>query len=128
MSTLDDIKARAEKATEGPWTYMGKDHETTWIESPVEDVLIHDERGTGHMREDFSWIKQPDAEFIAHARTDIPKLVAALEAVEALHQPFEWSFGFGPVKSCKHCKDQGADEIQSSYPCATVQAITKALK
>jgi hypothetical protein len=79
MTSIDDIKARAEAATEGPWTYTGKDHQTTWIETPLEDVLIHDERGTGHMRENFSWIKEADAEFITHAREDIPKLLHALD-------------------------------------------------
>lgn len=45
------------------------------------------------------------------------------EAVLALHEPFEWSFGFGPVKSCRECVRLGASEEDSAYPCATVRAI-----
>lgn len=83
---LDAIRARADAATEGPWeTTQAQDEEsTTWIEAPYDDVLHHDERGYGHMRENFAWMKRADAEFIAHARTDIPRLLAALDAVEAL--------------------------------------------
>lgn len=62
------------------------------------------------------------------SRQDRTALLAVVQAVLDLHQSFEWSFGFGPVKSCKHCKDQGADEVQSSYPCPTVMAITDALE
>ncbi len=85
-SKLDEIAARADAATEGPWeTIQSADEETTtWLEAPYDDVLHHDTRGHGHMRQDFAWMKRADAEFIAHAREDIPKLVAALRTVEAL--------------------------------------------
>ena len=74
MSTaLEEIKARAEGATEGPWSTRRFDL----------DLFVVAENGAlnpinlgyvGNRPED-------DAEFIAHARTDIPKLLAALEAV-----------------------------------------------
>ena len=44
-------------------------------------------------------------------------------AVLSLHEPFEWSFGFGPVKSCRECVRLGASEEDAAYPCATVRAI-----
>lgn len=85
MSTLDDIKARIEKATLGPWSaepYLFGEEGRVRVTSPsdsedyntAEDVLT------------------ADAEFIAHARTDVPKLVAALEAVERLAE--EWRLAF----------------------------------
>lgn len=67
MSALDEIKARIEKATPGPWdvsyTHGRVDHLRNGIRFTVADLAFR------------------DAEFIAHARTDIPKLLAALEAV-----------------------------------------------
>lgn len=89
MSTgdrLDQIAARCNAATDGPWeTWQASDEEsTTWIDHRFGDVLNHDERGHGHMRENFAWMKRDDAEFIAHARTDVPALVAALRAVLAI--------------------------------------------
>ena len=78
MSTLDDIKKRAENATEGPWgssddggEYRSAYVETTWSVDGENAEPITD------------YLKPADAEFIAHSRTDVPKLVAALEAMEA---------------------------------------------
>lgn len=50
-------------------------------------------------------------------------LEAQKQAALELHQPFEWSFGFGPVKSCRHCASLGADEALSAWPCATFRAL-----
>ena len=62
--------------------------------------------------------------FIAQAYEDIPKLLAALEAVLGLHseyqdEPDEWTH-------CVCCSDPVAG-IYFHYPCSTVTAITKAL-
>lgn len=76
---LAAISVRAEAATEGPW------HDA------------HEEFGCVHLG-DYGWVAsgprgqgpeydvdseqgKADAEFIAHARTDVPALVAALQAV-----------------------------------------------
>ena len=58
------------------------------------------------------WPDKPDAELIAAA----PKLLAALEAVEALHYVAE---GFA-LPTCNECA--------SSYPCLTITAIEEALQ
>lgn len=86
MKQLEEIKARASAASEGPWAVMD-------VNDPVEGVNFIDvyaetdglnmvcrmpNPAEYSMRE---WL-QADAEFIAAARTDAPKLVAALEAVE----------------------------------------------
>lgn len=47
----------------------------------------------------------------------------SVDRVRALHQPFEWSFGFGPVKSCKECARLGASEADAQHPCPTVRAL-----
>ena len=66
--------------------------------------------------------KQADAEFIA-ARTDVPRLVDALEKVLNLHvkaQPIPAAFG----------TQEGGDyciTCVEDWPCPTVRAITQAL-
>lgn len=57
----------------------------------------------------------------AHARTDVPALVAALEAVLAVHQPGDWSDDEAEYTSCRHCGEAAL------YPCPTVEAINEAL-
>ncbi len=76
MKVLDEIKARAEKATRGPWGCV--DGGVRCVNPSRRDPDWHD------------WIcqvnimpmvghQQLNQEVIAHARTDIPRLVAALE-------------------------------------------------
>lgn len=69
---LAEIQARADNATDGPWEPDGQD---SW---------------TPAGRSDFH-LSISDAEFIAHARTDVPALIAALCAAldaggTAVHQ------------------------------------------
>ena len=81
MSTLDDIKKRAEKATEGPWIEF---HENG---TPGVAEAFTCPPATGPFLIDYGADRDQqkrDADFIAHARTDVPKLVAALDAVEGM--------------------------------------------
>lgn len=63
---LDAIKARAGAATEGPWLNYGGENYAI-ISAPEIDELAH----VGSTNN--------DAEFIAHARTDVPALLAEVE-------------------------------------------------
>ena len=63
-----------------------------------------------------------DAVFIAHARQDIPALVAALEAVLELHKEVQWAESW---PTCIHCNDGEGSPL--AYPCPTVAAIQSAL-
>ncbi len=83
---LAEQKRITDAATEGPWETFGEEGGATFLESPRDDVLHHDERGHGHMRENFSWIHPRDAKFISSARESVPRMIAALEAVTALHK------------------------------------------
>lgn len=82
--TAEQIEARAKKATVGPWVAYCRDvgnpsNDPSW---PVDRFLQFEVNGpaevwgrgafTGH-----------DADFIAHARDDIPWLLSALRAAEA---------------------------------------------
>ncbi len=107
---LNEIKARADAATEGPWSVHRSERTGTYVTHP--DLL-------GIAREWSLVWQDGDAEFIAHARTDLPAMAAALTAVLDLHP----SIG-GYWLECDVCAD---DRGPKPYPCPTVRAITDAL-
>ena len=89
---LRQIKLRALAATEGPWSWSGR-------VAPVlsgyagtsyrysKEVIEAEHHGECGCRSDCQLevtVDPLDAEFIAAARSDIPRLVAALEAVLAM--------------------------------------------
>lgn len=116
---LDEIQARADAATEGPWkieTHYGMSQSRRrqivvpgWM-TPI--AVLGQENPYG----------DPDAEFIAHARTDVPALVAALRAVLDLHKP-EKFMDF--EDTCSGCDIGTMDP--PTWPCPTVRAVTAAL-
>ncbi|GGP13446.1 hypothetical protein [Oceanobacillus neutriphilus] len=66
---LEAIKERCEKATEGPW------HTAVSSRFPHEDCIMFENKEVAEAYEYY------DAEFIANARQDIPKLIAEIEAL-----------------------------------------------
>jgi hypothetical protein len=117
---LAQIEARTEATTPGPWQVLsqcppGKHHhdrDEMWIgTSDRATIAVVGERYTAAPAE---------AEFIAHARADVPALTTAvrrlrtaMETVLALHQPTE----------DQHA-DQWCAECGGGWECATVRAIT----
>ncbi len=76
---LDEIKARAEAAAEGPWA-------TDIATGDTGNIVVYgqapdDDRPDERTLVDADVISTADAEFIAHARTDLPDMAAALTAV-----------------------------------------------
>ena len=78
MNRLNEIEARANAATEGPWELLG---DGEYVSGP--GILVAPDDGG---------VTSADAEFIAHARTDVPWLLEqvdrrdkALEKVLRLH-------------------------------------------
>lgn len=73
---LEEIEARANAATDGPW--WAWDRGVGWHIALGTPKDVDDWGHPSHLlpegfRTDIS--RQADAEFIAHARTDIPKLI-----------------------------------------------------
>ena len=128
MNRLDKIEARANAATEGPWEvkpYNGWHDASDEIDSFVgpSDATIVEQLGCGCCDVGLE-VSPTDAEFIAHARTDVPALIAALRAVLKLHK--EDGHGWGPGESfCTECQ-QGYG-LLVPYPCPTVTAIRQHL-
>ena len=102
------IEARANAATEGPWDLIGGGEYVT----PVGIMVAPDDGG----------VNGADAEFIAHARTDVPDMAAALRAVLAIHTPVDR----GRATACCTCEQwiESTDpEACIEWPCATVETI-----
>ena len=108
---LDQIGQRIEAATEGPWSVY-RTRVGTYVTRP--DLL-------GVAREWSLVWQDADAEFIANARVDVPRLLAAVRAVEAVHQKrgASWPHN-GGVFVC------GADG--AIWPCPTIRALTNAVE
>lgn len=76
MDRLDEIRERCEAATPGPW-FSHESH--NWHKDPPKEYFII----TRGMREVVaSWVETSDAQFIAHAREDIPWLLAMLDEMK----------------------------------------------
>lgn len=80
MSALDKIQARVAAATPGPWKALGTgvvggDH---WYVCDDGQSLASIASNDGDNEDQ----RRPDAEFIAHARMDVPRLVHALRQFE----------------------------------------------
>jgi len=161
-STLDEIEARASAATEGPWEVGGMDsghsafEMSIWVTTGNGDSICDMDGQVRALN-----VAPPnddglaDAEFIAHAREDVPTLVAALRAVEAVHRRYglyeledscedtsdkhreehhhECSDDIGefycdqlPVGDmCDECRDEDGERMD--WPCPTIAAIREAL-
>ena len=116
--TLARIRKRADAATDGPWRYAS-----------IFEVggYVEDSRG----RELFDWAQDdagticiPDADAEIAARTDVPRLVDALEKTLNLHvkaQPIPAAFG--TQEGGDYCVTCAED-----WPCPTVAAITTTLE
>lgn len=104
---LQEIKDRCEAATPGPWYVCPY---TGWIQSenPYGKGEMHlaDIRGWGHltgkgqgacsMDDDEAYkIQKANAEFIAHARQDIPALLTYIDEVTVFMDTFKKHFSAG---------------------------------
>ena len=126
MNRLNEIEARANAATEGPWeAFPGYQTDFgAWMSAAVdtadgEYLVVEAER-------------DKDAEFIAHARADVPDMAAALRAVLEIHQDGGESQGYldtGSYGDMPHCCTEcgSLGEYGVPYPCPTVTAIRQHL-
>lgn len=84
---IEEIKARCEAATEGPWSYDVDEHE-------VHSDVMQDNGGDPYHICEILSTKRADANFVSNARQDIPDL---LKYIEELTKEIE------RLKQC--CKD-----------------------
>lgn len=167
MDALEEIRGRLEAATPGPWKAKHRP------DLPVEndpDILAKERNEMGgqvgsaiHNGDPSNplwgsvWPNRnaaKNAEFIAHAPTDMARLLAALEAVLALHKPVTvyeldplngtWVYDESDERKvmsvlCSECTPDpiieeideseydGPNDIDVDFPCPTVKAVQAAL-
>ena len=109
MNRLNEIEARANAATEGPW-------EADWRFTGW-DISGNDYDDDGLPALIASDADGEDADFIAHARTDMPALVAVARYALSQHAPD----GHG---NCGPCDDATGED---GWPCSTVREIHRLL-
>ena len=134
MNRLDEIEARANAATEGPWEWEGE-AKAEWeiganslvpSRRPDDPVLY----GYGYDASGIEVKNPADAEFIAHSRTDVPALLDALEKVLRLHPRVVVLHAdpeFGRMEDDTICGACIVNHEPADWPCPTVEAITTAL-
>jgi hypothetical protein len=88
LRELAAMKARLEATTPGPWisNFEGRDHTSgdSFIKTGTQEIYISAEDyigGGGHFC--------ADQDFIAHARQDMPRLIAEIERLQRLVDPGE---------------------------------------
>lgn len=117
-SLLNEIQDRANRATQGPWEAGGMDsgHSKYSVEAWVttekfgDQICSMDGLTRSQNEKDAKDDGEADAWFIAHSRTDVPKLTASLKAILKLHTPSQED------GTCVICKTD-------VYPCATVKIM-----
>ncbi|MFI9154531.1 hypothetical protein [Streptomyces sp. NPDC053367] len=121
---LDQIEARANAATPGPWTLEleqcdcsdGYCHHGTYVSAIYAEGERRDELG------DFS---DDDWRFVIHARTDVPALVAEIRRLRAALTEIRHLHKDSPMGPCPVCID--ADALTAGgdglvpYPCPTAR-------
>lgn len=122
MNRLDEIEARANAATEGPWEWEGE-AKAEWEEGanslvpsrrPDDPVLY----GYGYDASGIEVKSPADAEFIAASRTDVPALAAVARYALSQHSKDE------DHNECGHCADSYGED---GWPCSTVREIHRLL-
>lgn len=86
---LDEVEARAEAATDGPWVNYSPNPKVIREQAIYSEWL--EDIPEAKSSEIAALMTPPDAEFIAHARTDLPDLLAVVKRVLAWADHMEQS-------------------------------------
>lgn len=130
---LDAAQARCDAATEGPW--RGHSFGLAGEDEPSSIVVHTGEFAWGDVYEGRFLFSTPgadsqewdDADFVASARTDTPRLIAALRTVLAPHCLHDCSPEHGSW--CSPCWSEGLCEgCSEDWPCPTVKGVAETLE
>jgi hypothetical protein len=76
LAELDEIARRANRATPGPWEQGTPGLSDTYVYREFKEHEVCEGRSVTGWTNGFYVRSLADAEFIAHARTDVPQLIA----------------------------------------------------
>ena len=123
-SRLAEIRARVDAASNEPWFAEDRNLDEPWSTTVVYNVFHN---GDTPDRDLVAEAAYDNAEFIAASRTDLPALLAAVEAVTELHKPVEDYTGRPVCDECWGEIDYG-EAVAIAHPCPTIRAIADALE
>lgn len=103
QARLDEIKARVEAATPGPWEWRNGNIRTAPVDTESDyydsnGLLCADRPGAKPV---IKW--QGDKDFIIAARQDVPELVAEVERLRAALEAIEWIEDGTDMPYCPAC-------------------------
>lgn len=112
---LDEIEARTNAATPGPW--QGRAELASHI------VCTAPKDGTYSVLWNAEWATEADAAFTAHAREDVPALLAEVRRLRAAMEEIQRLHTDSPMGPCPVCIDADAAAAGGDglvpYPCLT---------
>jgi len=118
---LEAIEAREAAATPGPWVCWDEAIMSTAKPQCEAECVLWADANSGTDGGRIFYTRDEDAEFIAHARQDVPALLAEVKRLKAeaerLTRERDAAVGdlraSAPCKYCKHC-----DEKLRGFPCS----------
>ena len=127
---LDQGKALAGQATQGPWeAYADSDYQPAGC-PPIIEHLVYAGAVETPIIDWGNGSTEADAAFIADARARLPQALNALQAVLEAHAPIDaLNTQYTNGRMPHVCTGCGQDDGRWNYwPCPTVRAIQNAIK
>lgn len=125
---LDEIQARADAATTAPWSHCLDELRNRTAVHRIGSSEVNADVAFTYRNRDGRGPGMQDAEFIAHARADVPRLVEALRRVLDRHRPVEVEPSDTICGNCSFQLPNGRyfGKVEE-WPCDTVRAVEAAL-
>lgn len=133
---LAEQKRLTEAATGGVWEACDMNEgmcppRPLWgvVNEAYYNPAADDDEEAGYVEVEIHVGDKADAEFIAAARSSVPRMIAALEAVMEIHSRGETSYhpAQGMVTTEEDRIEDGCQWCQDPWPCPTISAIEAAL-
>lgn len=112
---LDEIEARSDAANDGPWYAESRNVDDPYSLTTVYNVFHN---GDTADRDLVAEVAYDNAEFIAHARTDVPVLVAALRAVLDVCDGLEEAYRADTDQTYEYGLEEAAHQIRNAVEAA----------
>lgn len=129
---LKAIRERCEAATAGPWADNGTSIDQHWTAVPKDwaTVVGLEECGSPYQPWQRLVLKESDAAFIAHARTDVPALLDLVASLQERVKELEGVFGLCvvPLEALRITDERRTYPIINASVRAAIYAATDATR
>ena len=115
---LDEIEARANAATTGPWSHCLDELRNRTAVHRIGSSEVNADVAFTYRDRDGRGPGMQDAEFIAHSRTDVPRMVAALRAVLDVCDGLEEAHRANPKQTYEYGLEEAAHQVRNAVEAA----------